>query len=334
MDAEELRSSIESARLPLDELKRELEALESGSFASLGDAELREKIKGIHNGFVVQAPILPAGTLIYRAVKVTELPGSRARISYPPPDVVRTNGRCNNAGEVIFYGALDQFLSCIQECSWRIGEFFAISAWLTTERMAFNHLGYATAILKAFRALRDLPYFANIQNDSGRNALIRDWQARIFTQSVPNGQEHLYRLPIALKEACLWKIGQPHPTGPDLLSGLIYPSVATWALGDNVAILPSEVDKKMALLEVILLTVDSVELVGKDDGATETRMHVKTYDYARERDDGSLVWGQKSQIIHPDGVDASKLTPRILAPGSVSVAEESHKIDTAPVRPE
>jgi hypothetical protein len=87
-----------------------------------------------------------------------------------------------------------------------------------------------------------------------------------------------------------------------------------WALGDNVAILPSEVDKKMALLEVILLTLDSVELVSKDDGSTETQMKVRTYDYARERNDGSLAWGQRSQIIYPDNVDAARVTPRVLPP--------------------
>jgi len=68
----------------------------------------------------------------------------------------------------------------------------------------------------------------------------------------------------------------------------------------------------MALLEVILLTQDSVDLTRKDDGSTETRMHVKPYDYGRERADGSLAWGQKSQIIYPDGIDASKFTPTIL----------------------
>jgi hypothetical protein len=318
MDPEHLKREIESAQMPLDKLKGELEALESGSFSSLGDDELREKVKQIHTGFVVQAPILPEGTLIYRAVRVTQRPSSKAHISYPPPEVVNKCGRCSRAGEVIFYGALNQFASCLQECSWRPSEFFAVSAWLTKEKMAFNHLGYSTVVLKSFKALRELPYFATIHNDSDRNLLIRDWQAKIFTQRVPSGDEHLYRLPITLKEAALWKIGQPHPTGPDLLSGIIYPSIAMWALGDNVAILPSEVDKKMALLEVILLTLDSVDLISKDDGSTDTRMQVKTYDYAREGDDGRLVWGQRTQIIHPDGVDASTFSPQILPPDSVS----------------
>jgi hypothetical protein len=74
-----------------------------------------------------------------------------------------------------------------------------------------------------------------------------------------------------LKEYSLAQIGQPHPGGPDVISGIVYPSVATWALGDNVAILPSEVDKKLALVEVILLTYDSTEVIPTDDGAFEQR---------------------------------------------------------------
>jgi len=212
--------------MPLGELKNVLAALESGSFASMSDDELRDTLRRIHTGFTIQAPVLPAGTLIYRAVQVTQRPANKSRISYPPREAVKANGRCNRASEVMFYGALNQFLSCLQECSWQVGEFFAVSAWLTKEPMMFSHLGYTTAVLKAFQALRELPGFANLQNDSDRNALIRDWQARVFTQHVSAGQENLYRLPIALKECALWNIEQPYPTGPNLLSGIIYPSIA------------------------------------------------------------------------------------------------------------
>jgi hypothetical protein len=35
-------------------------------------------------------------------------------------------------------------------------------------------------------------------------------------------------------------------------------------------------------------------------------MRVKPYDFAREREDGTLVWAQQSQIVYPNEVDASK----------------------------
>lgn len=297
-----------------DDLKQELGLLERGSFISLTDDELREKIRLIHSGFRFQAPVYPVGTLIYRAVRVSQRPTRASRVSYPPLEVVKRNGRLNRPGEGMFYGSLNQFASCLQECSWKVGEFFAISAWLTTKMMTFNHLGYSAAVLATFKSNRELPFFAKTSEQSDREQLIREWQARVFTQKVADGEEHLYRLPIALKNFALGKMVQTDPNAPDIFSGVIYPSVAMWLLGDNVAILPSEVDSKMALLEVILLTLDSIKEEHKLDGSIHTAMNMKPYDFARPDAEGSLVWGQKSQIVFPNGVDASQFTPSILPP--------------------
>jgi hypothetical protein len=283
--------------LSFDTLRRELSDLENGSFVSLTDAELQTKIKMIHTGFVFQAPIFPVGTLIYRAVRVTQRPTQQSRISYPPTGAVTTHGRLNMPGQVIFYGALHQFASCLQECSWKTGEFFAVSASLTTQMMTFNHLGYSSAVLEAFKSKRNLPFFVQMEKDSERNRLIREWQARVFTQQIPAGQEHLYRLSIALKAFALGKMVQTDPKAPDVFSGVIYPSVAMWLLGDNVAILPSEVDSKLALFEVILLTLDSVTELRKDDGSIEMQQRIKTYDFARADGDGNLIWPEKPSCI-------------------------------------
>jgi hypothetical protein len=297
-----------------EELKNELSALESGSFVSLTDDELHEKIRIIHSGFLLQAPIYPVGTLIYRAVRVSQRPTHASRVSYPPLELVKTNGRLNRPGEGMFYGSLNQFASCLQECSWKVGEFFAISAWLTTKMMTFNHLGYSAEVLAAFKSNRELPFFAKIKEQSDREKLIREWQARVLTQKTPPSEEHLYRLPIALKDFALGNMVQTDPNAPDVFSGVIYPSVAMWLLGDNIAILPSEVDAKIALLEVILLTLDSIKEEHKEDGSIHTGMNMKTYDFARADGNGNLVWGQKSQIVYPNGVDASQFTPKILLP--------------------
>jgi hypothetical protein len=301
----------------LVELQRELKELEEGSFTSMADDELLEKIRFLHRGFTFQAPIFPEGTLIYRAVRISQRPEHKSRVGYPPLSAVRSDGRLNKSGEVMFYGALNQFASCLQECSWQIGEFFAISAWLTTKRMTFNHLGYSAAVLEKLKSNRDLPFFAKTQQDSERNVLIREWQARVFTQQVAAGQEKLYRLPIALKEFALSRMVQTEPHAANIFSGVIYPSVAMWLLADNIAILTSEVDSKMALFEVILLTLDSLTKVQQPDGSVSTNFAMKPYDFARPDPEGNLIWGQKSQVIYPSGTDASRFTPQLLAPGKM-----------------
>ncbi|HJX85023.1 MAG TPA: hypothetical protein VJ723_11820 [Candidatus Angelobacter sp.] len=288
--------------LPLEDLRRELSELEAGSFADLSDEELREKIRLIHTGFIFNAPIYPAGTLVYRAVRVTERPFHKSRISYPPPQYARVNGRLNEVGKPMFYGALNQFASCLLECGHKVGEFFAVSAWLTTSIMTMNHLGYSQAVLDLMKTRRELPSFAKWNTDDERNKMIREWQCRVFTATVPCNQEHLYRLPIALKNFALGRMVQTYPNAPTLFSGVIYPSIAMWLLGDNIAILPSEVDSKMNLFEVILLAVDSVTVTPTDDGGTETAHSLKTYDYARSDEEGNLLWGQTSRIVYPPGV--------------------------------
>jgi hypothetical protein len=314
MGAHTPEREADTARIPLEELKCEFDSLERGSFAALNDDELREKIKQIHEGLSIQAPIIPADKLIFRAVKVSQRPVSKTRISYPPSDAVKTIARCNRPGEVMFYGAFNQFISCIQELSWQPGDLFAVSAWLTTAPMLFNHLGYSAETLTNFNVSREVPYFSNPENGSDRNWLIRQWQARVFAQPVPVGQEHLYRLTVALKEAALWPLGQPNPKGLEMLSGIIYPSIAISALGDNVAILPSEVDKKMVLLEVNLLVVDSARTITGSETNTAAEMRVISYDCARSTEDGNLVWGQQSQIL-PKGDEGMNLSDlRVLPP--------------------
>lgn len=288
--------------LPLDELRRELLDLEAGSFVNLTDEALQEKIRLIHTGFTFNAPIYPVGTLIYRAVRVAERPSHKSQISYPPLQYAGVNGRLNKAGEVMFYGALNQFASCLIECGQKVGEFFAVSAWLTTSVMTMNHLGYSQAVLDQMKARRELPFFAKWEADSERNRIIREWQCRVFTATVPRHQEHLYRLSIALKNFALSPMVQTDPNAPTLFSGVIYPSVAMWLLGDNIAILPSEVDTKLNLFEVILLTLDSVTVTPTNDGGNQTSHGLKTYDFARSDGEGNLLWGQTSRVVYPPGV--------------------------------
>jgi|SRR5208283_1219897 len=299
--------------LPLEDLRQELSDLEAGSFVGMTDEELQEQIRRIHHGFVLRAPAYPPGTLIYRAVRVTERPSNKSRISYPPPEHVRANGRLNKAGEVMFYGALNQFGSCLVECGYQVGEFFAVSAWLTKVTMTVNHLGYSQAVLDQVKARRELPAFVKVDGDTERNMMIREWQSRIFTATVPQGREHLYRLSIALKNFALGPI-HPVPNAPTLFSGVLYPSVAMWLLGDNIAILSSEVDGKLELFEVILLTLDSVTVTATADGGTQTAQNIKTYDFAKPDAEGNLLWGQTSRIVYPPGVTPPPI--KAPAPGS------------------
>lgn len=286
--------------LPLKDLQTELQRLEDSSPLELSDELLLAKIRSLHHGFEIIAPGFPARTVLFRAVRVTERPVDRSRISYAPPRFIRTNGRLNKAGQSMFFGAFS-FFTCLVECGWQVGEFFAVSAWLTKREMLFHHLGYSRETFDAYKAKRNLPFFAQATAESERNRLLREWQARVFTQHVPRGREELYRLPISLKDFAMSAIKQLDPNAPQIVSGVVYPSVAFHLLGDNVAILPSEVDQHMALFEVILLTLDGVNQLTEADGSISTDMRMKPYDHARPDAQGNLIWVKRAKFFSRRG---------------------------------
>lgn len=284
---------------PINELRDNLAALEAGSFASLSDEELRERIGSVHAGFTITTPQFEPGTLIYRAVRAVTKPFYKARISYPPRDRVRVNGRLNRVGEAMFYGSFGNPSSCLLECQCAEGETFAVSTWKTTKPVILNHLGYSRQVMDEVKTKRDLPNWAEYEDDTERDALIRAWQARVFTRTVPEGQEHFYRLGIALCENALGStlLGMPPPS-PQRFAGIIYPAVAAWLLGDNVALLPSVVDTSMSLQEVMLLTVKSIIETPVADGGKKTLYHLRATDFARAfRRDGRLVWNGESTAL-------------------------------------
>jgi hypothetical protein len=289
-----------SSLIPIEELPAELAILESGT---LDDEELLKRVRKIHTDFRISVPVFHPGTTIYRAVRVTEKPLYRMRISYPPPDRIRVNGRLNRAGEPIFYGSLDQFASCLCECRCAEGQQFAVSVWKTTEPIALAHFGYSREVMDEVKAKRDLPPWSESKGDTERNALLRAWQARVFTRVVSEGEEHLYRLTIALRDFALSAIAASSiahidPNLPRSIGGITYPAIAMWLLGDNVALLPSVVDKSLRLQEVMFLTLESiVEALGENNDK-QWAYNLRIHDTAKLfRSDGRLVWNQESTAL-------------------------------------
>jgi hypothetical protein len=219
---------------------------------------------------------------------VTEPPSSVSRVSYPPPEYVKVNGWLNRAGEPIFYGSLSQFQSCLLECDAEVGETFAVSSWRTTVQMKVNHLGYSQAALDQAGAHRPLPDFINPGGYRERNLIICDWQARVFTAHVPKGEGERYRLPIGLKKLA---IGVGGPTDPNPYSGIQYPSIASKLLNDNIALLPWEVDRKVNLSQVILLTVDAPAVNPSAAPGLSSGLNLRQLDSARPDGNGKLIWG-------------------------------------------
>ena len=277
-----------------DELLVELAALEADDLGSISDEELWWRIRRVHVGFRSNALILRPGTSIYRAVRVAEKPAYSHRLSYPPSDRVRANGRMNFAGQAVFYGALDQgmqYSTCLYECRHQPKDYFAVGHWTLKDSLLVNHLGYSRKILQAENPKREFPAWTEAEDRTERNALIRAWQGRIFTRKVPDGSEHLYRVTIALGRFALSPLIQPDETLPTAFAGVIYPTISAKFIGDNVALLPHFVDTSLKLEDAGFLQISYMEEVSHEGLEKEWRTGINVIDAAFEfRGDGRIVW--------------------------------------------
>ncbi len=272
--------------LSIEDLTQEMDALEKGSFTQFSDEELKDRIGRIYDQFMEELQELRAGEPLCRAVKVAERPAEASRVSYAPEKLISRPGRLNRVRQSIFYCSSNPFAG-ILECKPQIGDLFAVSAWIVNRTLRLAHLGYSEA--RAHQARRTP--FAIHPAESERNRLIRKWQGRVFTKFVDEGQEELYRLPIALKEIAMY------PNGNSLtLSGVLYPSIASDLTADNLALIPSVVDQQLTLFEVLLFRIVDLIRHKRSDNSFELNLVVHLEDVARPHAKNLLVWGQQTQI--------------------------------------
>ncbi len=272
-------------KFSLRELQVEMDALENGPISDLTDEDIKNKASDIYDQFMEQIVELPCGETLCRAVKVNARPSEVRRLSYSPKEYIVKNGRLNRSGESVFYCASHPVTS-LYECRPQVGDLFAVSAWVLTKALRLAHLGFSMEVAQGAR----VKPFDIHPEETQRNRLIREWQGRVFTKAVEDGQEDIYRLPIALKEMAMCPRENAKP-----VSGVIYPSIALGLMADNVALTPTAVDDQLTLFEVHLTRIVSMGRKHLPGGMLEYRMGMHLQDVARSTPDGTLVWGQKSQ---------------------------------------
>jgi hypothetical protein len=191
--------------LSIAELTEALERLDSVDSQAEPADQLLATLRKIHDGFNISAPLIPRGTLLFRAVKVEQKPRRIARISYPPSERVRSEGRANEKGQVMFYASIGARDACLFESDYQPGDTFAVSEWETTDDLLLNHLGYSSALLREAKSNRnDLPKWAKHESDDQKIALLRDWQSRVFMRKASYSRPAVpYRMSIALSRLAL-----------------------------------------------------------------------------------------------------------------------------------
>jgi len=157
------------------------------------------------------------------------------------------------------------------------GEMIAISKWRTLDKLTVNNIGYTNLVFSELNSNRSTPEYGELKQPTEiplTNSLIDEFLSSVFTKVVPERNEYLYKLLIAIAEKMF---------SDDMFDGLLYPTIAMRANADNLAIKPRYIDsKKLELVNIEFIGIDTRE--GIQFTVTDT-------DFANSiKSDGTIEW--------------------------------------------
>jgi len=275
----------------LKELSTSLLRIEELAADGSTPEDLMSLIQYVHRGFAITMPIYETGMEIFRAVKVHEKPTNKQRLSYPPIERVQSQGRLNGISEVVFYGSFDSYFSCLYECGAKVGDLFAIGRWRVVKPILLNHLGYTNATLGPWSADNRIHQPWTNVAPGKRNAMLREWQTKVFTARAKTGDEACYTVTIVLAHWATQNAYIYTPGKPTEIGGVQYPAVSVNFSGDNVALKPSVVETSLELIESIYGKVKGLtdaELIAPDYGGSVFLLNLDRS--CQNRRDGRLIW--------------------------------------------
>ena len=220
--------------------------------------QMKEQIGVLLKGHVISAPIFDPGMRLYRARKMTSLPTSLAEIGAPPPSKVKSDQRCNRAGESLFYCSAARNAPFF-EVHGQTGDHLVLSEWRTTAKMTVNHIGYTRPTFERLRSTRSAPSWGPPRPAplvSDRTRTIDELFSSFFAVDVQGGQEHLYKATIALTEKF---IPEPSVEGAFRFDGLMYPTIPMNGNCENFALKLEFVERAVAFVKAEYLVIRQIE---------------------------------------------------------------------------
>jgi hypothetical protein len=173
----------------------------------------------------------------------------------------------------------------------KVGDVFAIGRWTTTRMLLVNHMGYSNPEINARVSERPVEYWMITDNANTRTGVLRCWASEVFTKHIAPGDEHLYNLSIALARLALETPRGVPADVPSEISGILYPSISTNLMGNNITLKPEAVDSCLELSEVQLVRIRSIEHLKDAQTVNPLRIRLDNIDTATSyRSDGRLIW--------------------------------------------
>jgi hypothetical protein len=259
---------------PIEEVQALMDDIRSRAADAASVDDLHGPLGSLLDAWRHASITIATGNRLYRAQKPRERPPNLSRTSYPPPSCVLEDGRCNRAGESVFYASASR-QGAAYESRPTEGERICVVHYTTTHPLPVMPLGYTTTMTEALGSARPLPAHAMVDPPviSRQDRLIREFLDELFTATDPGEEHWRYRITIAIAE-----ILRRAP-----VSGLLYPTIAMRANSDNFALKPYVIDRRhLRPYHAEWLEVTGIE---------ESTMSVTIADEARTfAKDGSIGW--------------------------------------------
>lgn len=270
-------------------LFKNMELLRSFDLRDGSIEDLTILVQDLIKGYLNRTVIFPKGGSLFRAIPYATKPTRLDQLSYPP-DILARENRANRAGKQVLYCSTSKGTP-IYEIRPTPGSYVALVQYNIEKDLEVAHIGFTHENLNRMNVDRGMPEWSldnNILSKLEINSFLENYLAEEFTQVIGADDHHLYKLTIAIAELL---------TRHSHIFGLIYPSIATTGLRDNIVI-----DK--SFLDIGGLSFDSVEwvkIINIDDDSIDT--WVEDFACAVDRDrDKSVQWlGRQAIWDTPDG---------------------------------
>ena len=263
--------------------------------SSLDIDQIKTEIGERMRGRTIRVPQIPAGAFVYRARKLKSTQGiGVGHLSYPPASICPA-GRLNRKGFPLFYAATSKS-PLLFELGAQPGEHFVFSIWGMQISPIISCLGYTRSVFNSLGSKREAPTWLSSRPEentaTSNDFLAEDILSELFSEKVLPGEQEKYKLTAAIAELHYELL----EGGAKKFAGVIYPSVAMWANGDNIALRPWFVDAHLQWKKAIHIKVDSTD--GKSFSITEL-------DTAKDLDgSGKLLWAGHPGFRVPPGISS------------------------------
>jgi hypothetical protein len=291
-------------RVSIHDLRQRLTRLRRSDLRTLSQEALAARVARIIDQYPFQIrPWMVSGLYRARVNKPGVLFASAAELWYPPKlDFVRSPGRLNKSGQVLFYAANAPNTTALElrvKPDDMVTVLVARTRSGTLEKLNTAFVGLERALAREVNTLepsdmfRTAPHFRRQLGEGNYKKwlLIDEYLSEIFGAVVPDDELHLYFPTIALADM-LFKAPK--------LDAIQYPSVATQDHGINVCMLPARADALFRASEAWMIEIGEKELHAETkQPLMRVRFRLRSHEIGS---DGVIHWRSEGEAIDQETI--------------------------------